>query len=295
MYIAIYIRIRSRDYITIPNLISILIKTCYNIHVAKNISNYYSKGAIIMSKEFSVLILCLFLITSMSLANPATDGLVGYWSFDEGAGEVVADVTGNGHDGEFAGKPKWVDGVFNSALEFDGVDDHVVVSDDNALDLTDEITMMAWFSPNEALTSRRLMVKNDSIFIIFDFGNSKDSIDFLVKPDNKFAESTTTDWEIGKWYHFAGTFDGKTLRVYVDGKLEGEGANNIPITPSDLDLWIGGDDFGRPTDHFPGKIDEVRIYDKVLSEEDIQKVMDTPADVEAQGKLTTTWANIKGK
>ena len=246
-----------------------------------------------MSKVFLVLLLCSFIFTSICLANPADDGLVGYWSFDEGNGKTAADITGNGHDGEFAGDPKWVAGKFGNALEFDGADDHVVVDDDDALDLTEKITLMAWFSPNEALTSRRLMVKNDSIFVIFDFGNSKDSIDFLVKPDNNFAESKTTDWKIGEWYHFAGTFDGKTLKVYINGILEGEGANNKPIAPSDLELWIGGDDFGRPTDHFPGKIDEVRLYDKVLTEADIQRVMDTPADVEPLGKLATTWGKIK--
>lgn len=173
------------------------------------------------------------------------------------------------------------------------MDDYVRIEDDDALDLTDAVTLMAWFNPSDDLTSRRMMVKNDSIFVIFDFGDTG-SVDFLVKPDNHFAQSETTDWEIGQWYHFAGTFDGKTLRVYVDGKLEGEAANNKPIPPSDLDLWIGADDFGRPTDHFPGKIDEVRIYNKSLSEADIQRVMDTPADVEVDGKLTITWANIKG-
>ena len=246
-----------------------------------------------MFKFIFMALLCSLIITSLSIANPAEDGLVAYWSFDEGAGKKAADVTGNGHDGEFEGAPKWVAGKFGSALEFDGDDDHVVVPDDDALDLTDEVTLMAWFSPNDVLTSRRMMVKNDSIFVIFDFGNSKDSIDFLVKPDNTNAESTTTDWKIGQWYHFAGTFDGKTMKVYINGKLEGEKPNNVPIAPSDLDLWIGGDDWGRPTDHFPGKIDEVRLYDKALSEADIQRVMDTPADVQARGKLTTTWAKIK--
>ena len=83
------------------------------------------------------------------------------------------------------------------------------------------------------------------------------------------------------------------MKVYINGKLEGEADNNVPITPSDLELWIGGDDNGRPTDHFPGKIDEVRLYEKALSEADIQKVMETPQDVEARGKLTTTWGKIK--
>ena len=244
--------------------------------------------------SFLVLLASLLIIANLGVANIAEDGLVAYWPFDEGTGKKAEDVTGNGHDGKFAGAPKWVDGKFGTALEFDGEEDHVVVADDAALAIEENITFMAWFSPGDVLTSRRLMVKNNSIFVIFDFGN-KDSIDFLVKPDNTFAESTTTDWKVGEWYHFAGTFDGKTMKVYVNGKLEGEAANNVPIAPSDLELWIGGDDFGRPTDFFPGTIDEVRLYEKTLTEAEIQKVMETPQDVEARGKLTTAWGKIKAR
>ena len=246
-----------------------------------------------MSKVTLVFTLCLLLsLCNFCTANVVDDGLVAFFPFDEGTGSKASDVTGNGHDGKFEGAPKWVEGKFNSALEFDGNDDYVAVADNEALDFTNKITMMAWFSPNDDLTKRRLMVKNDSIFVIFDFGDTK-SIDFLVKPTNNFAQSTTNDWKIGQWYHFAGTFDGKTLKVYVNGKLEGETDNPTDITPSNLELWIGGDDFGRDTDMFPGKIDEVRIYNKVLSESDIQKIMDTPQDVQPKGKLTTTWSKIK--
>ena len=247
-----------------------------------------------MSKVILILFLCLLLvINNVCLANVAEDGLVAFLPFDEGAGNSATDATGNGHDGTFEGAPKWVNGKYNSALEFDGEDDYVVVADNNALDFTNKITMMAWFSPKDDLDSRRLMVKNDSIFVIFDFGHKK-SIDFLVKPTNLFAESTTTDWTIDTWYHFAGTFDGKTLQVFVNGKLEGEADNPTDITPSNLDLWIGGDDFGRPSDMFPGKIDEVRIYNKVLTESQIRTAMHTPLTVDAIGKLTTTWGKIKG-
>ena len=246
-----------------------------------------------MLKITAVLSLCaLLIIPALSSANVAEDGLVAYWPFDEGKGKEAMDVTGNGHDGELVDSPKWVEGKFGTALEFDGAGSRVGVADDDALDLEKNVTLMAWFNPSEAVTSRRMMVKNNSIFVIFDFGNAG-SVDFLVKPNNTFAESKTTDWKIGEWYHFAGTFDGKTLRVYINGKLEGEAANNVPIASSDLELWIGSDDNGRPTDHFPGKIDEVRLYDRTLSEADIQKVMETPQDVEARGKLTTTWGKLK--
>lgn len=248
-----------------------------------------------MRKVALVLFSCLLLpIANSGVANVVEDGLVAFYAFDEGSGKTANDVTGNGHSGTFEGAPKWVDGKFNSALEFDGEDDYVVVKDNDALDFTNKVTMMAWFSPNDDLTQRRLMVKNDSIFVIFDFGDTK-SIDFLTKPTNEFAESTTNNWTIGEWYHFAGTFDGKTLKVYVNGKLEGEKPNPVDILPSDKDLWIGGDDYGRPTDLFPGKIDEVRIYDKVLTESEILRVMDTPQDVDPKGKLATTWSILKQK
>ena len=146
-----------------------------------------------MPKITFVLSLCLLLITAnLSIANVAEDGLVAYWPFDEGKGKEVIDVTGNGHDGEFNDDPKWVDGKFEAGLEFDGVDDHVIIADDPDFAIEENITLMAWFSPNEDLTGRRLMSKNNSIFVIFDFGNAA-SIDFLVKPNNTFAESTTTD------------------------------------------------------------------------------------------------------
>lgn len=240
-------------------------------------------------------ILVLFTISiavGSSVAGVAEEGLVAYWPLDEGSGKTATDVTGNGHNGTFFDSPKWVPGKFGMALEFDGQNDRVVIKDDEALDITKHLTLMAWFNPNDSLNSRRLMVKNNSIFVIFDFGN-KDSIELLVKPENTFVESKTTDWKVGTWYHFAGTFDGKKMVVYINGKRENETPNNVPIAPSDLEFWIGGDDFGRPTDHFPGKIDEVRLYKKTLTEAEIQKVMDTPQAVQAHQKLTTTWGKIR--
>ena len=86
-----------------------------------------------MLKITSVLSLCaLLIIPSLSIANVAEDGLVAYWPFDEGNGKEAVDVTGNGHDGDFNDNPKWVEGKFGTALEFDGEDDHVIVADDPA-------------------------------------------------------------------------------------------------------------------------------------------------------------------
>ena len=93
---------------------------------------------------FLVLSLCVlthFMVTDVVALD--TDGLVGAWLLDDGKGEAVKDSSGNGLDGKIAqGKPKWVKGKFDGAMEFGG-SDMVTVSDDNALDL-EEFTLAAW-------------------------------------------------------------------------------------------------------------------------------------------------------
>lgn len=224
----------------------------------------------------------------------ADKSLVGYWPFDEGSGAKAGDATGNGHDGELIDDPQWVTGKFGSALDFGGFGSYVLVPDDDELDLSDEVTYMAWFSLNEAIAgARRMMSKNNSIFVIFDFGNAN-SLDFLVKPANDFTESATVDWSLGEWYHFAGTYDGDALKIYINGEMEGETTGVAPIAVSDLDLWIGADDHNLPTTSFPGVLDEVRVYSKALSEDEIAAAMDGPAAVQMDGnKLSGAWGEIK--
>ena len=55
------------------------------------------------------------------------------------------------------------------------------------------------------------------------------------------------------------------MNIYINGQLEGEKKNAAGIAPSDLDLWIGADDWKMPASCFPGVIDEVRIYNKALT------------------------------
>jgi len=248
-----------------------------------------------MSKVILIaVILLVFLLSGFSMAmGQAGQFLVGYWPFDEGSGKEARDVSGNGHDGELISDPQWVQGKFGTALDFGGTGSYVSVPDDDALDLTDAVTFMAWFNLNEAIAgNRRMMSKNDSIFVIFDFGNPL-CLDFLTKPNNDFAESTTTDWGVGEWYHFAGTYDGDALRIYINGELEGEKSGVPKITASALDLWIGFDDWGSALG-FHGIIDDVRIYSKALAVDEIREAMVGPVAVQmTQGKTPVTWGVIK--
>ncbi len=240
--------------------------------------------------RLTTLLITVFMLLSIITVEAE---LVGYWPFDEGSGKETKDASGNENHAQFVGNLRWVDGKFGKALEFDGKGNYVAVPDADVLDLTDAATFMAWFSPIGPLAGTRMMVKNNSIFVIFDFGDTN-TIDFLVKPNNDFVESTTVEWNEGEWYHFAGTYDGDTLRVYIGGVLEGETAGVPSIAPSDLELWIGADDWPAAT-YSPAIIDEVRLYDTALDEAEINQAMEEAAAVELQGKLPVVWGQLKMK
>ena len=242
---------------------------------------------ILVSTVISISLFTLVLSCSSEAKDPAEDSLVGYWPFEAGSGREVKDLSGNGNHGEFVGNPEWVQGKFGRALEFD-----VVVPDSDSLDLTEEVTVMLWFRGNDVVTQTRVMSKNDSFFVMFDMDDDN-TMELLIQTGRRTG-SATKDWKVGEWYHFAGTFDNKgEIRIYINGVLDAEGQHDKGINPTNPDLWIGADDAGRPTDFFPGVIDEVRIYSKALTEAEIGTLMNTPSPVRIKAFLPAAWASIK--
>ena len=102
--------------------------------------------------------------------------------------------------------------------------------------------------------------------------------------------------ETDSWHHVAVTFDGEMITVYADGEQVGEVAQAGPVVDSSgFDLHIGnGAAMDRP---FQGVLDEIRIWNRVLEEDEIKANMDMGTReliaVEPRSKLTTTWAQMK--
>jgi hypothetical protein len=225
--------------------------------------------------------------------------LVAAWSFDEGSGDKVNDITGNGNNGIFVGSPTWVEGKYGMTLEFDGASNYVEVPDSDFLDITENLTWAAWFKPSVTIDSSnaesiRLMSKNDAYFLLFNY-QEVGNLGFLIKTDggNFVVHSTTNTWNAGEWYHVAGTYDTNELKIYINGKLENMAEHAGTIDASDLTLWIGADDLPH---YFPGAIDDVRIYNNVLTEAEVREMMAQAVTVvELHGKLASTWGSIKFK
>jgi hypothetical protein len=220
-------------------------------------------------------------------------------SFDEGTGKTAKDASGNGLDGSITGAT-WVTGKHGQTLDFNGVDDGVVVSDDPLLLLPDAGTLMAWsYVHTEAghASWPRIIIKAGSnggttgMDLLFDRGLGYGLRFCIVDCDTIFSPLPTD-----VWMHLAVTYYGTDIYAYVDGEEVGTvPQRGAALDTSGFDLHIGtGAAFDRP---FDGVHDEVRIWDVPLDADTVRWHMDQSTTdflaVQPGGKSATTWAAVK--
>jgi hypothetical protein len=216
------------------------------------------------------------------VVEEAVPQLVSHWTFDE----TLEDEVGDNH-GVFAGdvEPTFVegfDGTAGGAILFDGIDDAVTV---NRV-VQDEMTLAAWIRAEISQRNDGAQYYQGSGLIYADvpggandFGMSVngDFVGFGIgNPDMTVLSVTPVITE--DWVHVAATrtIDAagvSVLRVYIDGEFDSEleHANIEPLTASEI-ITIGGN--AIDSRFFTGEIDDVRIYNVALSDEEIQEVLD---------------------
>jgi hypothetical protein len=216
-------------------------------------------------------------VTVDNSAPPAPEGLVAAYSFDEGSGTTAGDATGNGHTGAIAGATWSAAGMYGGALSFDGVNDWVTVADADDLDLTTGMTLEAWVRP-AALGSRwRTVVFKEGTPLAYSLYAHERGAGPITEIQTggviRNARGTAA-LPLNAWSHLAATYDGAALRLYVGGALVRTVAvtGSMPATAGVLRL--GGNDVWN--EWFQGLIDEVRIYDRALSEAEIQQDLAAP-------------------
>ncbi len=244
-----------------------------------------------------VLLPIIVFMSTGQVENP-----IAYWDFDENAGDVLGDVTGNGHDGVLNG-PQWVVGKFGRALEFDGASDFAEVDDHPDLNFgpDDSFTIAAWvkYSSNTIGTNAWIVGKAGHLPAHYIFGHHLTANGFRLKLDDggtdlKLDAVFTPDDE---WHHAAIVRDkgAGEARMYLDGELVSSGPDGTSDTTNDAPLHIG--QRGDNTEFMNGVIDELVIWRTVLTDDEIAEVMnDGLASILAvahRGKLTNTWGRIK--
>jgi hypothetical protein len=213
--------------------------------------------------------------------NPArtANGLVGAWAFEETSGDSALDSSGRRNTGTLQGPSRTASGMYGRGLVFDGDDDWVTIADSASLDLRTGMTLEAWVKP-DALADvwRTVLIKEQTgrlayaLYANTDAGGPSSHV--YTDRDNGVAAPNRLPQ--GVWSHVATTWDGSTLRVFVNGgevasmPLDGE------IATSSGALRIGGNAIW--SEWFDGQIDEVRVYDRALSPAEILADRDTRID-----------------
>ena len=237
------------------------------------------------------------------------EAAVVYFTFDENAGNTVTDGSGNGNDGKINGAT-WVKGKFGSALEFDAAKKAFVeVSDSPTLNPDKEISYMAWFVSESYDNTRGIISKytgggNQRSYNLRLHHTIAGALSTEVSANGAFQLGvSTTDvhsdavLDDGQWHHAAITFKGGDfLRMYVDGELVNESDAKVTDTLFDNEtpMRIGTDFNDEDKRFFNGIIDEVAVFNRVLTQAEIQQAMkgDILA-IDTSGKLSTTWALLK--
>ncbi len=228
------------------------------------------------------------------------DGLVLYHAYDEGKGEKAADLSENGHEGVID-NPTWVDGKFGKALEFggEGSDTFVTVESTAALNV-DACTFMAWINAEHWDGVRQIVGKSvhGGCGGRTQYGLFSENGVFKLRFETEGgrADITTDLPDTGKFVHVAFPNDTKKAKIYIDGDEVVEQDTPGKLNVND-DPWRIAQDCDRPAYVFAGIIDEVRLWDRALNEDEINTFMEQGAKealaVEAGGKLPITWSYLK--
>ena len=255
---------------------------------------------------FSRLIYLISFIVVLSVVTNAPADLVAHLRFDEGSGSTAHDTSDNGNDGALNGDPRWVAGTVGGALEFDGDGDYVEM----ARVVQDDFTLLAWIktdTPGLSLGGQGYQgsgliwsdvagVANDFILAVL---GTKLSF-FCGNPD--LSANSDKDIVTGDWVHVAATRSAQQqeIGIYIDGQQEKTMAhgNSGPLNALDT-MAIGGNVLDSR--YYTGLVDDVQLYDNVLSQAEILSAMQNepwtyayspdPADgaIHADTWITLSW------
>lgn len=184
--------------------------------------------------------------------------MVLYLPLDEGSGTLVDDDSGNGNDGVISGA-SWITGVSGAALEFDGFNDLMIISNSNILDSVNSLTISCWVKIQ--LPVQLSFILKSSGFSLFQSGNQT-GLSIIVPG----TDSVKSPIVLGVWTQITGSYDGTIIWFYVDGEYMNK--KEHPGT-----MLTGTDNFVVgffSSLYWEGAIDEICVWNRVLSDAEVE-------------------------
>ena len=259
---------------------------------------------------YALCVVLMFGSVGEAIADLADD-LIVHFTFDNVRGKRILDESGNGLDAKVIKNTEFVKGKYGKAIRITReTEDCVNIPSTDALEISEEITMMAWvYHENWMESTSQWFDKGcysratNSSYGMAVF-NRKDAhssgIGIILGGEHQIRFIIQNSMQNKTWHHIVATTDSKSVKFYLDG----EGINlpgNLPPAfqfhfkgINDEDLRIGCAK-NRPEYAFEGgAIDEVAIWSRALSDDEIRSAMGRSLlAVSPKGKVATTWGNIK--
>jgi len=234
-----------------------------------------------------LILLTLYLALQAGTASAATisrpmhnAGLVGYWAFDEGAELTAYDRSGNSNDGTLNNMDDfdWVSGQHGGALDFDGTDDYVTADHSSSLNLTGDLSMSAWIRRDNPQVDHGSVISkgnaNDNgqqyYMQVLSTGQLVSVIGNAPTNGVYLNHSSTANVGTGIWTHIVMTLNGDSSSIYIDGSLDstGTGSGSRQTNTDVIEIGRRGDASFK----FRGPLDEVRIYNRALSADEVRRL-----------------------
>ena len=255
----------------------------------------------------------IMLLLATSVNASLSEGLVFYLTFDNVTDQTVVDESGNGLDAEIHKNTEIVKGKYGEAIHFtDEGADCVNIASEEKLKVIGEITMMAWIYSPETWDGKRMhWLEKDCHFVVplgwahcygiagVDAGNGPEIWLLLgSQVDGGWDRqdfATPHKMDEKKWHHVVGSYDGETMKIYLDGTVIGEEKKKFKFFgDNDADVRIGCAKNVPHLTFMNGSIDEAAIWQRALSDDEIKQAMagDFLA-VSPSDKTATTWADMK--
>ncbi len=218
--------------------------------------------------------------TLLNPSHPLSQGLVGCWLFNESGGNTVFDLSGHSNHGTLGGGtagycPAWTAGRTGPALDFDGDNDYVDCGNDESLDITDAITIELWHMPPVTPEFTHMVSKWQAYALRI---TSNNQIYMAIWDDGTEYKTTFSSggiFQAGVWTHVVGTYNGEVVKAYINGvDLEKDNSHVGNIDTNSNILNIGR--YQGRSAYVNGTIDEVRIYNRALSAEEIWQLYTDP-------------------
>jgi len=214
-------------------------------------------------------------------------GLIGHWEFEDGSGSTAEDSSVNDNNATLRNMSDsaWKSGVIGDALDFDGTDDYVEIAHEASLDIGDDsqgYSVSVWYRRNgDPIGTRVVFAKDNGAVLEYPFNLSVGTDgkpQFTLYDNGTYAPSIAASSSVtdDEWHHIVGVRDvaSDKIRIYVDGEEDATSVDDTTVSSmkNSVAFWMARNESGGTYYYDESVIDDVRIYDRALSDVEICKL-----------------------